>query len=451
MPVSDGTIINEMVILDYQGAVVTPLNTANYPQLFDEQETFMPPDSLTYFGQTMFDEIYHGRTAFEFIHGLPTYETTHPPLGKSIIAGGIRLFGMNPCGWRFMTAVFGLMMLPLIYAFGKSLFHNSLAAAAVTIMLAFDFMHFALSRIATIDIFAAFFILLMYYLFYRYMQIDRSGQPTSATKHKYIYLGLAGLAMGLAIATKWTGVYAGLGLALMVLWHLINHPAHVLRSWSKTWRLLLFCVVCFVLVPLLIYALSYLPFVSYQPDKGLLQTIIDNNKSMLSYHGNLKATHYYHTRFYDWPTMRMPLLYATDSVGVDPELVSSVSCMGNPAIWWFGIPCILFSIFRFLFKKDMKAGFLVIAYLAQYLPWFAVTRITFIYHYFPASLFMILMIAYAFEKLANYKPWGRSALYAYLVVVVGLFFIFYPVISGYPSSREYQFSLRWLDSWILAL
>jgi dolichyl-phosphate-mannose--protein O-mannosyl transferase len=92
----------------------------------------------------------------------------------------------------------------------------------------------------------------------------------------------------------------------------------------------------------------------------------------------------------------------------------------------------------------------VIAYLAQYLPWFAVTRITFIYHYFPASLFMILMIGYLFDKIASHE-WGRSALFAYLVIVVGLFFIFYPVISGYPSSREYQFSLRWLDSWILAL
>jgi dolichyl-phosphate-mannose--protein O-mannosyl transferase len=63
-------------------------------------------------------------------------------------------------------------MLPLMYALAKALFGNRLAATATTVLLAFDCMHFTLSRIATIDVYAAFFILLMYYLFLRYVQTD---------------------------------------------------------------------------------------------------------------------------------------------------------------------------------------------------------------------------------------------------------------------------------------
>ena len=472
------TFIHEMIIVDYDGEVIVPRNAAEYPELFDEQDTFDPVYSPTYYGRSMFDEIYHGRTAYEFIHGLAAYETTHPPLGKTIISWGVRLFGMNPFGWRFMSAIFGILMLPLIYMFGKTLFHKSLGAASVTILLAFDCMHFTLSRIATIDIFAAFFILLMFYLMLRYIQIDRHGSAKYLFKIKipglkrplkitviesWVPLGLCGIAMGWGIATKWTAVYAGAGLGVIFLWYLLNHYPARLR------QLLVFCVVFFGMIPLSIYIISYRYFVMnsslsepilaivekifgpYPFAPGYFLSIIENTYSMFTYHAKLEATHYYSTPYYDWPTIRMPLLYATDYVSVENNLMSSVSCMGNPAIWWFGIPCILFCIYRFLLKKDMRAGFLVAAYLIQYLPWFFVSRITFIYHYFPASLFMILMIGYVLHLLAEYKPWGRNIAYAYLAVAVIIFFIFYPVISGIPGNRDYQFALRWLGDWILVL
>jgi dolichyl-phosphate-mannose--protein O-mannosyl transferase len=429
---ADRVYIMEMVAVDANGAVVTPRNAADYPGLFDEQELFSLPLSHTYWGQMYFDEIYHGRTAYEFIHGLTAYETTHPPLGKTLIAIGVRLFGMNPFGWRFMTAVFGIIMLPLIYAFAKALFDNTLAAAAAAVRLAADCMHFALSRIATIDIFAAFFILLMYYLMLKYIQTN-----------SYLYLALCGLAMGLAVATKWTGVYAGVGLGLLFLWHLVHdRPA-------RMGRLLAFCVVFFIIAPFLLYLASYRPFVSHAPDKGLWQTFIDNSQDMYNYHSDLEAKHYYSTKFHDWPTLRKPLLYVTTPLG--ENMTSSISCMGNPAVWWAGIPCVLFCFYRFLGERDGKAGYLAVAYLAQYLPWFFVTRITFIYHYFPASLFMVLMIAYVLHLIAEVRPWGKWPVFGYLAVAVVMFAVFYPVVSGLPFDRDYQLSLRWLEDWILVL
>lgn len=92
----DKAQIMEIVCLDDAGEPVLPANAADYPQLFDEQELFIREP--TYYDETMFDEVYHGRTAYEFLHGLSIYENTHPPLGKSIISIGIALFGMNPFG-----------------------------------------------------------------------------------------------------------------------------------------------------------------------------------------------------------------------------------------------------------------------------------------------------------------------------------------------------------------
>lgn len=435
----DEAVLGEMIIVADDGSFVLPVNASQYPELFDEQETFASPP--TYLSGSMFDEVYHGRTAYEFIHGLTTYETTHPPLGKTLISLGIRLFGMNPFGWRFVPALFGILMLSLFYLFGKLLFDNTLAAAAVTVLLAADCMHYTLSRIATIDIFAAFFILLMYYLLLRYFLTDLKKLPGNP----YLPLGLCGIAMGLGVATKWTGIYAGIGLALLFFWYLITH----VPTKEKLLRLLGFCLLFFCLIPAVIYLLSYLPFVDGSGQQNLFLVMWENTKYILSYHSGLVAEHYYSSPFYEWPYIHMPLLYATDMVS--STMVSSVSCMGNPAVWWFGIPCILFSMYRWLVKKDNIAGFLVIAYLVQYIPWFFVGRITFIYHYFPSSLFMILLIGYVLHRFVQLKPWCVIAVYAYLTVAVLTFAVFFPVVSGIPADWDYEYSLRLLKDWILVL
>ena len=72
-----------------------------------------------------FDELYHGRTAYEHLHGIAPYENSHPPLGKIFIMLGIAIFGMNAFGWRIIGTLFGIAMVPIMYAFGKKLFRRS--------------------------------------------------------------------------------------------------------------------------------------------------------------------------------------------------------------------------------------------------------------------------------------------------------------------------------------
>lgn len=447
----DTSVLGEMVFEKPDGSVIVPVNASDYPALFDEQELF--PEVRTYMTGTMFDEVYHGRTAYEFLHGLTTYETTHPHLGKILISLGILVFGMNPFGWRFMSVIFGIMLLPLMYLFAKRLFQNSFAAAAATCLSAFDCMHYTLSRIATIDIFAAFFILLMYDYLYQYFVMDASYRSTGLSwqdrfppKNVYMPLALCGISMAFGVATKWTGVYAGMGLGILFIWYTILHFPK-----KQTGRLFLFCCLFFIVIPLIVYTLCFIPVVGYADSEyhGLIDKAIQGTKYMFDYHANLVAEHYYSSPFYEWPVIWMPLLDANDAVNALD--VSAVSTMGNPAIWWVGIPCQLYVFFRWLIKRDKKAGFLCIAYLAQYLPWMSVSRITFIYHYFPASLFMIMMTGYTLLHIQKHFSWGKKAVCIYMTVVILCFFLFFPVISGFPVSREYGLSLRWLKDWILVL
>ena len=445
----DTAVINEMAVIGTDGSLIVPINAADYPALFDEQEMF--PESKTYMTGTMFDEVYHGRTAYEFLHGLTTYETTHPHLGKILISLGVLLLGMNPFGWRFMSVIFGILIIPLMYIFAKKIFKNTFIAAATAALLTFDCMHYTLARISTIDIFAAFFILLMYYYMYQYFVKDSlyrsanlSIQDKFPPKNVYLPLALCGISMALGIATKWTGIYAGIGLAVLFIWYTITpFPG------KQTLRLFFFCCLFFIVVPLIAYTLCFIPVVGYTEYNGLIDKAIQGTKYMFDYHANLVAEHYYSSPFYEWPIIWMPLLDACDAVGTSQ--MSSISTMGNPAIWWIGIPCQLYVLFRWVFKRDKKAGFLCISYLAQYIPWMSISRITFIYHYFPASLFMILMMGYTMLHVKEHFSWGKKAITAYMVIAILCFFLFFPVISGLPVSKEYGLSLRWLKDWILVL
>jgi dolichyl-phosphate-mannose--protein O-mannosyl transferase len=291
----------------------------------------------------------------------------------------------------------------------------------------------------------------MYYFLYEYFVKDskyREGKASLKDKLQprpvLIPLALCGLSMAFGIATKWTGVYAGAGLGILFIWYSLTH-----YPGKQTGRLFGFCCIFFIALPLIVYTLCFIPVVGYTEYNGLIDKTIQGTISMFDYHSNLVAEHYYSSPFYEWPVIWMPLLYANDAVNATD--VSAVSCMGNPVIWWFGIPCVIYVFYRWIAKKDKQAGFLCIAYLAQYVPWMSISRITFIYHYFPAIIFVMLMIAYTLQQVCEKFKWGKKAAIIYVTAAVLCFFLFFPVISGLPVYKEYGLHLRWLKDWILVL
>lgn len=461
--------ILEFVFLDQEGNILTPGFAGQYEGLFDESHLY--PGTSTYRNSMYFDEIYHGRTAYEFLHGLTSYENTHPPMGKILISLGVALFGMNPFGWRIMGVLFGIAMVPVVYLFARKISENTLLASFASVLFAFDFMHFTQTRIATIDVYITFFVILMYYFMYRYSRLSFYDTPLKKT---FLPLGACGVCMGFGIACKWTGAYAGCGLAVIFFSVLykryreyvyagkrpsgstdgISHR-HILDSFlPSTKRTIYFCLVFFVAVPALIYLLSYLPFRDYS-DRGLLGRMLYNQTSMFQYHSGLNSTHDFSSPWYEWPILKRPIWYYSRIITKPAEgigLREGISAFGNPALWWAGIPAAIYMVYLWMKKKDKTAAFLIIGYLAQYLPWFFVTRITFIYHYFPSVVFVVLMILYTFiqwKKMLT-RPAFLSLVLLYGTVAVGLFLLFFPVLSGQPVEAEFVDKyLRWFKSWVL--
>ncbi len=456
--------ILEFVFTDESGAVITPLNARDYPGLFDEQSLY--PGRSTFRNSMYFDEIYHARTAYEFLHGLTSYENTHPPLGKILIAAGIAVFGMNPFGWRIVGVLFGIAMVPFVYLFARRLTDSTAAAALSGVLFAFDFMHLTQTRIATIDVYITFFVILMYFFMYRYRELSFYDTPLKKT---FLPLGACGVCMGLGIACKWTGVYAGAGLAILFFSTLyqryreyrfassdpegetagIPHGRILERFAPCTRKTILFCCCFFVAIPALIYCLSYLPFRDYA-GSGPLAGMLQNQVTMFQYHSTLDATHPYSSPWYQWPIITRPIWYYSGLPG--GTLREGISAFGNPLVWWAGIPAFAYMLLRCVRDRDRTAAFLTISYLAQYLPWVFVTRITFIYHYFPSVVFVVLMVAYSLLCLARKYSGRRFLLWAalYGAAVFGLFLLFYPVLTGQPVEADFVSRwLRWFDTWVL--
>lgn len=350
---------------------------------------------------------------------------------------------MNPFGWRIAGTLFGIAMLPFIYLFAKRIVKEYFLTVCTTILFAFDFMHFTQTRIATIDVFVTFFIILMYYFMYCYCKRSQNGETLART---LVPLGLSGISMGFGVASKWTGAYAGVGLGVIFFATLYLRWKKD-RSLSYVIKTLAFCLIFFVAIPALIYTLSYIPFVDNQ-NTGLIAKMLKNQETMFSYHTEIDATHPYSSWWYQWPIMYRPIWYYSGTV--TETVKEGISAFGNPLVWWAGIPAFFYLLYRAVKKKDKKAGFLVAAYLAQYIPWIFVRRITFIYHYFPSVPFVTLMIGYCMFLLWKKWPKIELGICIYTGLAAFLFVMFYPVLSGFPVSTWYVDNfLRWFGSWVL--
>jgi dolichyl-phosphate-mannose-protein mannosyltransferase len=451
--------LGEIALYTKSGTLISTdqITSLNTPELFDEHN--LVPKAPSYMTNMYFDEIYHGRTAYENLHNITAYETTHPPLGKLIIAVGISIFGMVPFGWRFMGTLFGVIMLPILYVFLKNMFGKTAIASCGTILFGFDFMRFVQTRIATIDTYGVIFILLSYFFMYRYITQD----PERPFRKTIPPLALSGLFFGIGCACKWIVIYAGAGLFILYMIRLVLNYKYYKKNELPDYTgfllsTLLSTFAFFIVVPAVIYCLSYIPngrAAGMEISSGMLwnpryyQLIWDNQKFMFHYHSTLVATHAYSSVWWQWILDARPILYYRDT-SMGGGLKSSFAAFGNPIVWWGGFMAILAMVYSFIKNRDGKALFILIGYLAQLIPWLVISRVVFIYHYFPCVLFMVLALSHVLNTI-----WERAqgqyklAVYGFTGSAVGLFAAFYPVLTGIPVAEFYTTHfLRWIPpSW----
>ena len=438
---NEGSYVGEIQLYDnYGNKVELTAESETAKLLIDEKDTV--PATISYLNSTYFDEIYFARSAYEYIHGIPTVEWVHPPLGKLIMAIPVLLFGMSTFAYRLMGNIAGILMIPVIYSLAKNIFKNRKWAILAGLLMMFDCFHFAQTRMGTVDSFLVLFIMLSALFMYKYIVLENDAK----LKTKLGNLFLSGLFIGCAIATKWTGLYAGLALAIVFFANMIYRNVGKHKEKDKDLgKIILACFVFFVGIPLLIYVLSYLLFPVVYPGKVEgISGLIKQTQDMYTYHSTLEATHPFTSEWYTWPAMIKPVWYYVGYFGGDMK--GTIVGIGNPAVWWFGIIASIFVLIMALLRRKREDWFILVFILATWLPYVFIGRIMFMYHYFPTLPFIMLAIV-ALIKFITEKIRNNSVYLFYVGVVILLFTYFYPVISGMITSDKYIETIRWLSTW----
>ena len=486
---STGNIIGNVSIVGRENGNITSPLYSDPAHLLDEQDTLDGEPS--WWNSTYFDEIYHARTAFEHLNQTNAYEWTHPPLGKIIMSWFIALFGMTPFGWRFAGALCGILMLPAMYLLVKQLTKRTDMAFVAMMLMALDCMHFTQTRLATIDSYPVLFIMLSYWFMLRFMQRDIVLEDISRVLPD---LALCGFFMGCGVASKWIGVYAGIGLGVLYFWTCFRHirlgsiaaerlnetgsfdeeekrilELRARNSLKRFVVLCLWCLLFFIAVPVVIYLLSYVVHFSdrqFSDVWDFLKTVYNTNfgkyNSMLSYHGTpgLGMDHYYYSPWYEWPLMIKPMYYA--SAAFKPEgMTYAIFCFGNPWVWVVGLGGIAYTVFSWIKGHqyqlagkegvlqasrcdwDVAPAFILIGLLAQFLPWVLVPRGTYIYHYFASVPFLILGTTLMLHQFTLHRPdMGKKVCMLYLMLCLVWFIILFPYASGVMTPDWWMDAIR---------
>ncbi len=500
-----GLKLNEILFRDLNGAIlpatiVSHTGGAAESELFsdpalllDEQDTLENLPGLlgksatetaepSWWNSTYFDEIYHARTAYEFIQGTVPYETSHPPLGKLLMSCFILLFGMTPFGWRFAGALAGVCMLPALYLLVKQLTKKTWAAALACSLFALDCQHLTQTQIATIDSFPVLFILLSFWFMLRFLQMEPAVTPFGRSLCPLFF---SGLFMGLAIASKWIGIYAGIGLAILFFGYWLYWGVQYARAFhvhpddepcvthgssfisARFAKTSLWCLLFFVLIPLCIYLLTYIPYMAYNHRIRTLwdyiQAVYQAQVGMLNYHSRprLGMDHPFYSPWWEWPVIGKPMYFASKQyLPAGSPLSFSIFCFGNPVIWFGALGALAICLLRLIFhlhakhfssasgkricllsrESVMRYIFLWVGLLSQYLPWVLVPRGTYIYHYFASVPFIIIGIVLFVLDLPKVTEKNRMILSGLIAAVSFFsFLVFLPYACGLAAPTW------WLD------
>ena len=382
----------------------------------------------------IFDEVYYAKNAASLItDGVELNEqgesefVVHPPLGKWLIGIGIKLFGNNEFGWRVIAALVGSASVLLIYLIVQRLFNSLFLSNIAAALFALDGLHLVMSRVALLDIFLMFFILLAFYLILRND------------------LWLSGVVIGLAAATKWSAVFVIPFLILLT----VNIGGANFATWGKRFSQ-------FVLTPMGIYLLSWSGWIisskGWARDSGsnLFSSLWNYHVEIMNFHRGLTEQHTYAANPWSWLVLGRPTSFYYET----PKNCGAQSCsqeilaIGTPILWWAGIFAIAITVGLFIVNRDRVSAFILAGIASTYLPWFFIqTRTTFYFYAIAIFPFIVLALINVFNWALNNQI-NRKLIYGF-VITVGINFIYFlPIFIGINIPYVDWLARMWLPSWI---
>lgn len=414
----------------------------------------------------------------------------HPPAGKWMIAIGEWLFGATPFGWRFMPALIGALSVFILARLALRMTGSTVLGCAAGLLLALDGVHFVTSRTALLDIFVMFWILAGFACLV--VDRDRARRTLAAKIDRGAGGSLfgpfvmhwwripAGLCFGMAIATKWTGLFYLMAFGLMVvIWDMGARRAAGVRH-PVTGALVLEAVPAFlslVVISLFTYVASWWGWIFNSGGWGrgeigsnplvrpfeAMPDLWRYHQEILNFHTSLAAKHPYQSWPWDWPILRRPVAFFYTEPGPNggcsvAKCSREVLGVGTPALWWGALIALIVMVFLWLLQRDWRAGAVLLGYLAGWLPWFYYAiddRTMFLFYATPLLPFMVLAVVLAFGRLMGpagepgpRRVVGAALFGAYVLLVLANFYHLYPVLAGKVLPYDMWQARMWFSSWI---
>jgi dolichyl-phosphate-mannose--protein O-mannosyl transferase len=355
----------------------------------------------------------------------------HPPLGKLLVAAGMKVFGDDSFGWRIVPMCFGVVAIVVAWMLAAELFKSWRAGALAAAFVAVDGFFIAYSRTALLDGMLTTLIMASALLL------------VQARSHWRILAACA--ALGFAASIKFTGVV----LLPAVLW--VTLSGRRVPRWSAVYLLAggLVYYLCFA-AGLRMLQLPSSPWAVAKATHGLL-----------SHHLVLTdMTHPATSHWYTWWLPTRPIvLHFEQSRG----WVRALTTLGNPVLWWAGTLAVaaaaaslgarILQRLRGQGSSDAKGFFashqraataLLGFWVLPLLPWVLTRRDSYIYHYLPSYAFALIL-------LAGFGAWlyeRRSTLVLAALIVVAELSVFYaPVWGQLPLSQTAYEQRLFLERW----
>ncbi|WP_207550115.1 dolichyl-phosphate-mannose--protein mannosyltransferase [Thermostaphylospora chromogena] len=422
----------------------------------------------------------------------------HPPLGKWMIGVGEWLFGVTPFGWRVAAAVAGVVSVLIVARVARRMTRSTLLGCLAGLLLAVDGLHFVLSRTALLDVFLMMWVLAGFACLVADRDwararlaawVEQRGGVTGAGLEGVgPSLGwrpwriAAGVCLGAACAVKWSGIFFLIAFGVMSLvWDAGARRAAGLRTpYLGTARMdLPRWLPAVSVVPAAVYVLSWTGwFVSAEGygrnwDRGMSQgpvyfvfdsvrSWIDYQLMALNFHTGLEQSHPYQSEPWQWPMLLRPVAFFYEgpkNVCGTENCSQAVLGTGTPVIWFAAILALIAMIAWYVATRDWRAGAVLLAYAAGWLPWFyyaiADNRTMFLFYMAPLLPFMVLAIVLAAGLLIGPAgaPRERTVVGTCLAGVLTLaalwnFGYLYPIFVGEVIPYQEWYDRMLFRSWI---
>jgi dolichyl-phosphate-mannose-protein mannosyltransferase len=397
-------------------------------------------------GGLIFDEKYYVNAARVMLHlGVPCNGSTcdpystiaggtdpnseHPPLGKAIIALGMKLFGDNPWGWRVFPVIFGTLALFAIFWLIRSAGGGAWLATGAAALMAADNLFMVHGRIATLDIFVVVFMLAAVALYLR-------GHPL-----------LSGITLGVGACTK---LVAPDALLIIILIEGLRVVAG--REWQGDggWR-----VPARRLVPLMWCAFSaVLVYLSVLQVLDMAFSPFHDPADSCRGSGTTFSNSFIHTLFmecyaskitspsgpsgiasypWQWLLNQESINYYTRSITVSAngQVTSThpvVAFQGlmNPAIILLALPALALCVGTMLRERDDVSVLVVAWFAGSYLPFVGAAWLQHRTSYLYYMVIVLPAVYIAVARMFSSRWLPRSVLAGYVVILGYEFWALYP-------------------------